>query len=99
MNSIQRFHKPKVLLFKIMLLGCATFIPATGGAAETLFTKAHFTELLHGDVQLAPVGQRAGLHMTFKSPSDSRDAFSAVHADRPGGNGGGVHLSVRMPWK
>ena len=99
MNSIQLLKKSKVLLLMSVLLGCAGFMPTTSCAAETLFSKAHFSELLEGDVELAPVGNRAGLHMTFKSPSDYGDAFNAAHADRPGGNGSGVHLSVRMPWK
>ena len=98
MNRNLLILKKKVLLL-ISLLCFAWGIPATVSAAETLFSKAHFSQLLEGDVELAPVGHRAGLHMTFKSPSDYGDAFNAAHADSPGGNGSGVHFSLRMPWK
>ena len=99
MNSIHRPRKPKILLLISLLLGAAGFLPTTSCAADALFTKGLFSQLLDGDVQLAPVGRRAGLHMTFESSSGSTDAFSAAHADRPDGGGAGVHLSVRMPWK
>ncbi len=98
MNRNLLIPKQKILLL-ISLLVCAGGIPATASAADTLTGKGYISQLLDGDVHLAPVGQRAGLHMTFTSPSDSSDAFRAVHADRPGDSSGGVHLSVRMPWK
>ncbi len=83
MNRNLLILKNKVMLL-ISLLCFAWGIPATVSAAETLFSKAHFSQLLEGDVELAPVGHRAGLHMTFKSPSDYGDAFNAAHADSAG---------------
>jgi len=97
MNSKHLFYTPKVLLLTSILLGSAWLVPVPATAAETLFSKARFRQLLDGDVQLAPVGQRAGLHLTFKSPSNS-DAFSAAHADKQGSSSG-IRLSVKMPWK
>ncbi|MGB5473042.1 MAG: hypothetical protein WBQ78_06165 [Gammaproteobacteria bacterium] len=98
MNRNPLILKNKVMLL-ISLLCFAWGIPATVSAADSLFSKAHFSELLEGDVELAPVGNRAGLHMAFKSPTDYGDAFNAAHSDSPRGNGSGVHFSVRMPWK
>jgi len=98
MKSKHSLHKSKVLLVMSMLLGSACFMPAPASAMESLFSKSRFSQLLDGDVQLAPIGQRGGLHMTFGSPTESRDAFNAVHADAIGGSSG-VHLTVKMPWK
>jgi hypothetical protein len=98
MNSKHLLHTPKVLLLTSILLGPAWLAPASATAAETQFSKSRFRQLLDGDVQLAPVGQRAGLHLTFKSPSNSSDAFSAGYADNQGSNSG-VRLSIKMPWK
>lgn len=98
MKSKQLIHKPKMLTL-VALLGILGNLPATGFAAEARTVKAYFSQLLDGDVHLAQVGQKAGLHMTFKSPGDSREAFSAAHADHPGAGNGGIHLSVRLPWR
>jgi hypothetical protein len=98
MKCNQLILNPKALLMTALLLVPAVVLPGAASAAETLTGKGYFSQLLDGDVQLAPVGQRGGLHMTFGSASDAGDAFDAVHADRPGSSGG-IHLSVRMPWK
>lgn len=91
-------RKAKMLLL-VSLAGIAGGLPGAGFAAGPPIAKGYFSQLLDGDVHLAPVGQRAGLHMTFKSPGDNRDAYSAAHADRPGQESGAIHLSVRMPWR
>ncbi len=99
MTSNNTIHMPRFLVLIAVLFASAWVMPGAATAAENQFSKSRFAQLMDGDVQLAPVGQRAGLHMTFKSPSESRDAFNAVHADHHGFNSTGIHLSVRMPWK
>lgn len=99
MKHNHRIHRTKSLLLLSLVLGLFSLIPATGSAAERTVDKGYFAQLLDGDVRLATVGQRAGLHMTFSSPSDAGDAYDAVHADQPGSGSGGVHLSVQLPWK
>jgi hypothetical protein len=98
-NSNNTPDMPRFLVLIAVLVSSAWVMPGAAGAAETQYSKSRFAQLLDGDVQLAPVGQRAGLHMTFKSPSDTSDAFNALHADHHGFNSTGIHLSVRMPWK
>jgi hypothetical protein len=100
MMSKLLFRKIDVLYMIFMLMAVALATPAASVAAEPLFSKARFSELLDGDVQLATLGHHAGLHMMFKSPTDSSDATSAPHADKHLGSGGsGVRLNVTMPWK
>jgi len=99
MNSNHTLPLPRILVLISALFVSTWVIPGSVAAEETLFSKTGFSQLMEGDVQLASVGQTAGLHMTFKSPSDSRDAFSAVHADHHSTSSAGIHLSVRMPWK
>lgn len=98
MKHNHRIHRTRVLLLMTLTLGMSWFIPATGSAAERTVGKGYFAQLLDGDVRLAPVGHRAGLHMTFSTPPTAGDAYDAVHSDRSG-SGGGVHLSIRLPWK
>lgn len=90
-------HKPKMLLL-LTLLGTGGSLPAAGYAAGPTGAGDYFSQLLDGDVRLAPVGHRGALHMSFKSPGDNRDAFSAAHADRPGSEDA-VRLSIRLPWR
>lgn len=100
MKSKHLFRKTDVLCLITLLMGVALVMPAASMAAEPLFSKARFDELLDGDVPLATLGHHAGLHMMFKSTSDTSDATLAPHADKhlvSGGNG--VHLTVTMPWK
>lgn len=99
MNSKYFFCKSRIHLLSSMLLGYACCMPATASATDSIFNKMRFDQLVDGDVELAPVGHRGGLHMTFKSPVENKDAFSAVHADNQGAGTRGIHLSVSMPWK
>ncbi len=99
MNSKSFFCKPRIHVLSSMLLGCACCMPATAAATDSILSKMRFDQLVDGDVKLAPVGHRGGLHMTFKSPVENRDAYSAVHADSQGAGTSGIHLSVSMPWK
>jgi len=100
MKRKHHFPQSRALCLISLLVGAACIMPTMSLAAESLFSKARFTDILDGDVQLAPLGHRAGLHMTFGSAPDAEAVYSAAHSDNNLRNGGsGVHLSVRMPWK
>lgn len=99
MKRNYQYSKVKILLLASALPVVAGYLPGNACAAEKRQGKGVFSQLLDGDVRLAPIGQRADLHMTFASSSNATDAYNAVHADKPGGNGGAIHLSVRLPLK
>ncbi len=92
-------RKPDALFLLALIVSLGVFMSTGATAAETLFSKAGFSELMDGDLKLAAVGNNgAGLHMTFKSPSREQNALYVSHADNPVKSDHGVHLSVQMPW-
>jgi hypothetical protein len=92
-------RKPDALFLLALIVSLGVFMSTGATAGETLFSKAGFSRLMDGDLNLAEVGNNgAGLHMTFKSPSRTQNALYVSHADNHVKSDRGVHLSVQMPW-
>ncbi len=99
MNKRNTIRKPDSLFLLVLVVGVGMVISTGVSAADTLFSKAGFSELLDGNMKLARVGnQGAGLHMSFKSPSRENNALYVSRADKDTSNDRGVHLSVQIPW-
>lgn len=97
MNRNHMFRMKNILLLVSLLPVVA--LPGIARGADGRTEKGYFSQLLDGDIRLAPIGNRADLHMTFLAPTNTADAYTAVHADRPDGSNSGIHLSVRLPLK
>lgn len=98
MNNRHTFRKPDSLVLLALVVTVGMLVSTGTSAAESLFSKASISELIEGNMKLAPVGHRGGLHMTFKSPSRENNAVYVSRADNYSGKDSGVHLSFQMPW-
>ncbi len=94
------FHKPDNLFLLALFVSLGMFLSTSASAAESLFSMQGLSQLIDGDLQLAPVGHSGGaVHMTFDSPSEETNAmYVSVLDNNSGGTEQGVYLSVQMPW-
>jgi hypothetical protein len=99
MKSRFTTRRPDALFLLALIVSLGVFISTSAGAAETLFSKAGISELMEGNVKLAPVGIKgASLYMSTKSPSRENKALYISDVDNFSMKDHGLHLSLQMPW-
>jgi hypothetical protein len=104
MHSRISRSKPDVLLLLALVAALGVFLSGRAHAEKYLFSEngisvPHFSQLMDGDLRLAPVGHGGGvLQMSFNSPSQENRALYVSQSDNAAGLDQGIRLSVKLPW-
>jgi len=96
--------RPGSLFITVLVASCILIIPGTavaedaGSRSPVLFDSPLMRTLADGELKLADVGHRAGVHMSLESATRETGAlYSSPVADNLASESG-VHLSYRLSW-